>query len=248
MVVVVRRLCDSAVVAGGHVVGSWLSDGIFFVGEVLMVELMMVVAVGCDGGASLVEGAEVAWWRWLVTCESEEGGCCGGDVVVSVVTVVMASGGAWWSVRDISEDALSVIATKLDSPLMLDSYTATIYTDSWGRASYARAIIELKANVDLRDTIVVVVTKFSGEGFTTSTIRIEYDTSMWDQLIESDDHEVEFPDDVTSRYISSTRVGGLCEDDLDFYDRYEAEVYDLPEQMQTFCDQFDIRLRSRVRK
>ncbi|GJU58396.1 DNA damage-repair/toleration protein DRT100-like protein [Tanacetum coccineum] len=145
-------------------------------------------------------------------------------------------------------DALSVIATKLDSPLMLDSYTATIYTDSWGRASYARAIIELKANVDLRDTIVVVVTKFSGEGFTTSTIRIEYDTSMWDQLIESDDHEVEFPDDVTSRYISSTRVGGLCEDDLDFYDRYEAEVYDLPEQMQTFCDQFDIRLRSRVRK
>ncbi|GKF96113.1 hypothetical protein Tco_0288848, partial [Tanacetum coccineum] len=43
-----------------------------------------------------------------------------------------------------------------------------------GRASYARAIIELKADVDLRDTIIVADHKFSGEGFTTSTIYVEY--------------------------------------------------------------------------
>ncbi|GJX23804.1 hypothetical protein Tco_0228249 [Tanacetum coccineum] len=46
-------------------------------------------------------------------------------------------------------------------------------TDSWGRGNYARAMIELKANVDLRDTIVVVVPKLCGEGFTMSTIHVK---------------------------------------------------------------------------
>ncbi|GJW05319.1 hypothetical protein Tco_1564175 [Tanacetum coccineum] len=73
-------------------------------------------------------------------------------------------------------------------------------------------------------------------------------TSMGDQLVESDEDEVEFPDDETSRYMASTDGGGFLEDDLDFYDGYKAQVYDLPKQMQTFCDQFDIRLGSRVRK
>ncbi|GKC25303.1 hypothetical protein Tco_1027453 [Tanacetum coccineum] len=47
---------------------------------------------------------------------------------------------------------------------------------------------------------------------------------------------------------SARKPGGFCKDDLDFYDGYEAQAYDLPEQMQTFCDKFDIRFRSRVRK
>nr|GEV63481.1 zinc knuckle CX2CX4HX4C [Tanacetum cinerariifolium] len=72
--------------------------------------------------------------------------------------------------------------------------------------------------------------------------------SMRDQLVESDEDEVELPDDETSRYMSSTGKEGFCEDDIDFYDGYEAQVYDLPKQMQAFCDQFDIRLRSHVRK
>ncbi|GKC63908.1 hypothetical protein Tco_1096506, partial [Tanacetum coccineum] len=63
-----------------------------------------------------------------------------------------------------------------------------------------------------------------------------------------DEGEVKFPDYVTFRYMSLTGEGGFCEDDLDFYDGYEAQAYDLPEQMQTFCDKFDIRFRSRVRK
>ncbi|GJV22329.1 hypothetical protein Tco_1371349 [Tanacetum coccineum] len=63
-----------------------------------------------------------------------------------------------------TEDGLSAIATKLGSPFMLDSYTDAMCTDSYSRASYARAMIQLKADVDLRDTIVVVVPKFTGEG------------------------------------------------------------------------------------
>ncbi|GKE13265.1 hypothetical protein Tco_1416816 [Tanacetum coccineum] len=59
-------------------------------------------------------------------------------------------------------------------------------------------------------------------------------TSIGDQLVESDEDEVELPDDETTTYMSSTGGGGFCEEDLDFYDRYEAQVYDLREQMQTF--------------
>ncbi|GJR29408.1 hypothetical protein Tco_1105640 [Tanacetum coccineum] len=64
---------------------------------------------------------------------------------------------------------------------------------------------------------------------------------------ESDEDKVFLPDDDMSKYISSTSKGfNLDEDNLDCYDGYEARVYDLPEQMQAFCDHYDIRINSRV--
>ncbi|GJV87959.1 hypothetical protein Tco_1531897 [Tanacetum coccineum] len=66
---------------------------------------------------------------------------------------------------------------------------------------------------------------------------------------ELDEDEVFFPENDMSKYIASTAGGFTMEDDdLDCYDRYEAQINDLPEQMQNFCDQFDIRLKSHVRK
>nr|GEW71913.1 hypothetical protein [Tanacetum cinerariifolium] len=56
---------------------------------------------------------------------------------------------------DFSEDGLSAIATKLGTPLMLDSYTSDMCMQSWGRSSYARVMIELRADVKLKDNIVV---------------------------------------------------------------------------------------------
>ncbi|GJS81791.1 putative ribonuclease H-like domain-containing protein [Tanacetum coccineum] len=46
-----------------------------------------------------------------------------------------------------NEDGLSVIATKLGTPLMLDSYTSDMCMQSCGRSSYARSMIELRADV-----------------------------------------------------------------------------------------------------
>nr|GEZ15279.1 hypothetical protein [Tanacetum cinerariifolium] len=63
-------------------------------------------------------------------------------------------------------------------------------------------------------------------------------TSMRDQLVESNEDEVDFSEVETSKYMFSSSGGGFC---LHFYDRYEAQVYDLPEQMQTFCDQFGLK-------
>nr|GEX92463.1 hypothetical protein [Tanacetum cinerariifolium] len=77
------------------------------------------------------------------------------------------------SVTAFSEDWLSAIATRLGTPLMLDSYSSDMCLQSWGRSSYARAMIELRADVELKDTIVVAMPKIVGEGFYTCTIRVE---------------------------------------------------------------------------
>nr|GFA38955.1 hypothetical protein [Tanacetum cinerariifolium] len=52
------------------------------------------------------------------------------------------------------DDGLSVIATKLDTPLMIDSYTSGMCMQSWSESSYVRAMIEFRANVELKDTIM----------------------------------------------------------------------------------------------
>ncbi|GJV35193.1 putative reverse transcriptase domain-containing protein [Tanacetum coccineum] len=74
-----------------------------------------------------------------------------------------------------SEDGLGAIAIKLGTPLMLDSYTIVMCMKSWRMSSYARDIIELRADVELEDIIVVVVPKLVGEGFFMCTIHIEYE-------------------------------------------------------------------------
>ncbi|GJU94663.1 beta-caryophyllene synthase [Tanacetum coccineum] len=63
-----------------------------------------------------------------------------------------------------SKDGLSAIATKLGTPLMLDSYTSDMHIQSWGRLSYARAMIEVQADVELKDTIVVESDKRKSQG------------------------------------------------------------------------------------
>ncbi|GJY47003.1 retrotransposon protein, putative, ty1-copia subclass [Tanacetum coccineum] len=74
-----------------------------------------------------------------------------------------------------SEDGLSAIATKLGIPLMLDSYTSDMCMQSWGRSSYVRVTIELRADVELKDSIVVVMPKITREGHYTCIVRVEYE-------------------------------------------------------------------------
>ncbi|GJZ88116.1 ATPase, F1/V1/A1 complex, alpha/beta subunit [Tanacetum coccineum] len=74
-----------------------------------------------------------------------------------------------------SEDGLSGIATKLGTPLMLDSYTSDMCIQSWGRSSYARVMVELKADVELKDNIIVAMPKITREGYYTCNVRVEYE-------------------------------------------------------------------------
>nr|GEY87137.1 hypothetical protein [Tanacetum cinerariifolium] len=78
-------------------------------------------------------------------------------------------------ITNFSEDGLSAIATKLGTPLMLDSYTSDMCLQSWGRSSYARVMLELRADVKLKDNIVVAMPKITREGHYTCNIRVEYE-------------------------------------------------------------------------
>ncbi|GKD12266.1 hypothetical protein Tco_1196673, partial [Tanacetum coccineum] len=62
-----------------------------------------------------------------------------------------------------SEDGLSAIAAKLGTPLMLNFYTLAMCMESWCRSSFARAMIELRADVELKDTIGTYVPKLVGD-------------------------------------------------------------------------------------
>nr|GFC96771.1 hypothetical protein [Tanacetum cinerariifolium] len=42
-------------------------------------------------------------------------------------------------------------------------------------SSYARVMIELRADVELKDNIVAAMLKITGEGYYTCNIRIEYE-------------------------------------------------------------------------
>ncbi|GKA27667.1 zinc knuckle CX2CX4HX4C containing protein [Tanacetum coccineum] len=64
-----------------------------------------------------------------------------------------------------TSDRLSMIATKLGNPIMLDSYTSSICMESWGHGSFARVLIELDATCGLKDMLVVAIPKMEGSGF-----------------------------------------------------------------------------------
>ncbi|GKA37373.1 hypothetical protein Tco_0723938 [Tanacetum coccineum] len=165
----------------------------------------------------------------------------------------------WVKFHDVPNNAfteygLSVIATKLGTPLM---------------ERYARAMNELRAREEFKDTLVVAIPKIDGKGYTLSSINIEYEwkpprcssldvpntiscdlppiienevnvkssgmpsTSMGEQVEESDS-ELEDVHDDTFRFLTSlsNRAGGCTNDaslledeDDDIYDGYENDAY-----------------------
>ncbi|GJR53871.1 hypothetical protein Tco_1404392 [Tanacetum coccineum] len=65
-----------------------------------------------------------------------------------------------------SEDGLSLIATQIGKPIMLDAFTSSMCVDSWGRIGFARALIECPKRVIEQ---VTVTKDTNDDGFTTMT-------------------------------------------------------------------------------
>ncbi|GJZ20509.1 retrovirus-related pol polyprotein from transposon 17.6 [Tanacetum coccineum] len=74
-----------------------------------------------------------------------------------------------------SEIGLSLISTQIGKPIMLDSYTSNMCLHSWGRSVYARALIEIAADVELVKSLVIAIPLGNKEGHTFATIDIEYE-------------------------------------------------------------------------
>ncbi|XP_021991402.1 uncharacterized protein LOC110888172 [Helianthus annuus] len=74
-----------------------------------------------------------------------------------------------------TDDGLSLLASKLGVPKRLDSYTADMCVENWGRSSYARAMIELNADNELKDHITVAIPKMDEDGFILERVKVEYE-------------------------------------------------------------------------
>ncbi|GJS24293.1 retrovirus-related pol polyprotein from transposon TNT 1-94 [Tanacetum coccineum] len=86
----------------------------------------------------------------------------------------------WVKFHDVSSvahtsDGLNLMATKIGTPVMLDSYTNSMCLESWGRSSYARILIEINACNEFSDHLMIAVSNLELSGYTKETIRIEYE-------------------------------------------------------------------------
>ncbi|XP_021991414.1 uncharacterized protein LOC110888182 [Helianthus annuus] len=74
-----------------------------------------------------------------------------------------------------TDDGLSLLASKIGVPKKLDSYTADMCADNWGRSSYARAMIEVSAESDLKDYITLAIPKMDEDGYVMERVKVEYE-------------------------------------------------------------------------
>nr|GEW10125.1 RNA-directed DNA polymerase, eukaryota, reverse transcriptase zinc-binding domain protein [Tanacetum cinerariifolium] len=74
-----------------------------------------------------------------------------------------------------SEVGLSLITTLLGKPIMLDSYTCSMCINSWGKSDYARALIQVTAEVELAKSVVVAIPFLDGTGHSLETVDVEYE-------------------------------------------------------------------------
>ncbi|GKF51573.1 hypothetical protein Tco_0148040, partial [Tanacetum coccineum] len=58
---------------------------------------------------------------------------------------------------------------------MLDSYTSNMCLSSWGRSTYARALIEVSANKEILESLTIAIPVGKDKGHTLATIDIEYE-------------------------------------------------------------------------
>ncbi|GKC26645.1 hypothetical protein Tco_1033939, partial [Tanacetum coccineum] len=74
-----------------------------------------------------------------------------------------------------SEIGLSLLTTTLGKPIMFDGYTSNMCVNSWGINSYARALIEVSAEKELMESIVMAIPIDNGLEHSLETIEVEYE-------------------------------------------------------------------------
>ncbi|GKE87805.1 zinc knuckle CX2CX4HX4C containing protein, partial [Tanacetum coccineum] len=86
----------------------------------------------------------------------------------------------WVKLHDVpiqvfEEDGISLIATFIGKPVMLDSYISSMCNDSWGRSSFAWCLIKVNSKADLIDVVTIGIPSLTKDGFTKETIHVEYE-------------------------------------------------------------------------
>ncbi|GKD98938.1 methylenetetrahydrofolate reductase 1 [Tanacetum coccineum] len=84
-------------------------------------------------------------------------------------------------------DGLSIIATQIGNPLSLDAFTSKMCVETWGRIGCARALIEVSADKELKQEVIMAIPKGknASDGHTMAKIPVEYE---WKPPLCSDCH------------------------------------------------------------
>ncbi|GJZ14024.1 hypothetical protein Tco_0549254, partial [Tanacetum coccineum] len=60
-------------------------------------------------------------------------------------------------------------------PIMFDAFTSSMCLDLWGRMGFARAMIEVSAENELKKEVTIVVPNVDGEGHTKQIMPLEFE-------------------------------------------------------------------------
>lgn len=74
-----------------------------------------------------------------------------------------------------TDDGLSMIATKIGTPKLLDTFTTQMCNSSWGRSSFARAMIEISAEKEIKEEISIAIPELDGDGYRKESMLVEYE-------------------------------------------------------------------------
>ncbi|GJR20095.1 zinc knuckle CX2CX4HX4C containing protein [Tanacetum coccineum] len=86
----------------------------------------------------------------------------------------------WVKLHDVpiqvfEEDVISLIATFIGKPVMIDSYTSSMCNELWGQSSFTWFLIEVNSKTDLVDVVTIGIPSLSWDDFIKETIRVEYE-------------------------------------------------------------------------
>nr|GFC23591.1 zinc knuckle CX2CX4HX4C [Tanacetum cinerariifolium] len=84
----------------------------------------------------------------------------------------------WVKLHDVpiqvfEKDDISLIATFIGKPIMLDSFSSSMCVGSC-RSIFARCLIEVNSEADLVDVVIIGVPSLTGNDFTRESIHVEY--------------------------------------------------------------------------
>nr|GFC03219.1 zinc knuckle CX2CX4HX4C [Tanacetum cinerariifolium] len=76
------------------------------------------------------------------------------------------------SYTEATENGVSLIATFIGKPVMLDLYSSFMCNESWGRSNFAQCLIEVKLEADIVDVVTIGIPSLYEDGFTKKTIGV----------------------------------------------------------------------------
>nr|GEU33346.1 copia protein [Tanacetum cinerariifolium] len=67
------------------------------------------------------------------------------------------------------------VSLKRGEPIMLDAFMSSMCVESWGRISFARALIEIDTAVGLKKEVSMAIPDDEGDGYIKEVVRVEYE-------------------------------------------------------------------------